>query len=208
MTTPRVILTTLLLCTSLLADSKTEADLRIRLAASEAAHAAALRDKADLTAALAKLTAQDSAQTARASIASQSASAQRSDASTAAATNAASASDAAAAATLSAQIAAQHGVYTVMITQVGGFLALLAGFLYKGWTESRDRRWAKQDEVELAAVKKAELLAHQQIVIRKLDEVKTEANAAYKEANTVNLKLQTIGVKMADDKPLVSYPAK
>jgi len=205
MTTPRVILTTLLLCTSLLADSKTEADLRIRLAASEAAHAAALRDKADLTAALAKLTAQDSAQTARASIASQSASAQRSDASTAAATNAASASDAAAAPTLSAQIAALHGV---MITQVGGFLALLAGFLYKGWTESRDRRWAKQDEVELAAVKKAELLAHQQIVIRKLDEVKTEANAAYKEANTVNLKLQTIGVKMADDKPLVSYPAK
>ena len=40
--------------------------------------------------------------------------------------------------------------------------------------------------------------------MEKIAEVKESADAAYKEANHVNLKLETIGVKMRDDKPLDS----
>jgi hypothetical protein len=39
-------------------------------------------------------------------------------------------------------------------------------------------------------------------VLNEINEVKEKAEAAYREANTVNEKLASIGIKMADDKPL------
>ncbi len=153
----------LLLCGTAYAESKVEADLRARLAASEAAHAAAMRQTVDLTAALAKLTQQGAAHARQATL-------QRSGASDAASANAASASDtaaanaasaqataqanaviaqqsatSAAAAALAAQQATEHSNTALLITQVSGFLAVLAGFLYKGWTEARDHRWAQEE---------------------------------------------------------------
>jgi hypothetical protein len=75
----------------------------------------------------------------------------------------------------------------LMITQAFGFLAVLAGLLWKGYTESRDRRWAREDAQ-----------ANHQNVIEKLGQVKEEAHAAYKEANTVNAKIASIGMEMKD----------
>jgi hypothetical protein len=43
--------------------------------------------------------------------------------------------------------------------------------------------------------------AHQKDVIDKLGQVKDEAHAAYKEANTVNVKIASIGMQMKDGNP-------
>jgi hypothetical protein len=75
----------------------------------------------------------------------------------------------------------------LMITQAFGFLAVLAGLLWKGYSESRDRRWAREDAQ-----------SNHQSVIETLGQVKDEAHAAYKEANTVNAKIATIGMQMKD----------
>jgi len=77
-----------------------------------------------------------------------------------------------------------------MITQSFGFLAVVAGLLWKGYTEARDRRWALEDQ-----------RTHQKDVIDKLGQVKDEAHAAYKEANTVNVKIASIGMQMKDGNP-------
>jgi hypothetical protein len=78
----------------------------------------------------------------------------------------------------------------LMITQAFGFLAVLVGLLWKGYSEARDRRWALEDVRD-----------HQKDVIEKLGQVKDEAHAAYTEANTVNLKIASIGMQMKDGRP-------
>jgi multidrug efflux pump subunit AcrA (membrane-fusion protein) len=136
-----------------------------------------------LDTALAKIAAQSSTQT------------QRTQAADLAAQNVASASDlaavnvakvaqtaqanaalaaTAAAVTLSSQQAAERSNMALLITQVSGFMAVLAGFLYKSFTEGRDRRWSLED----ARIARAELHEHQTTVLRNLDEVKGEAHAA------------------------------
>jgi len=96
----------------------------------------------------------------------------------------------AAAATAAATTARAQNV-ALMITQAFGFLAVLSGLLWKGYTDTRDRRWQKEDTA-----------AHQNVVLNKLGEVKTEATRAYQEANTVNNKIASIGMKMKDGKGL------
>jgi hypothetical protein len=77
-----------------------------------------------------------------------------------------------------------------MITQAFGFLAVLVGVLWKGYSEARDRRWAREDAQ-----------TNHQHVIEKLGQVKDEAHAAYTEANTVNAKIASIGMHMKDGEP-------
>jgi hypothetical protein len=209
----------ILLCGAAHAESKTEADLRARLAASEAAHASAMRDKADLAAALAKLTAQGSAQTARAAIAST----QRSDASSAAALNASEASDTAQANAAASQATAQsnaliaqqaaaaasvaaasalkanaNGNEALLITQLFIFLGGVAAYFYTAWTATRERRWKHEDDDRERAV----TAVHRADLLKQIGDVKHEANKAYSEANSVNVKLENIGVKMANGLPL------
>jgi hypothetical protein len=97
----------------------------------------------------------------------------------------------AAAAAAGASATTQSQNIALMITQAFGFLAVLVGLLWKGYTEGRDRRWAKEDAA-----------THQAAVLDKLGEVQTEAHNAYKEANTVNNKIANIGLKVADGQPL------
>lgn len=85
----------------------------------------------------------------------------------------------------------------VLITTSFGFLSLIVATLWKAYTDSRDRRWAKED-----------FAAHQKDVLEKLGQVKEEAHAsrsaadaAYKEANTVNLKIASIGLQLKDGTP-------
>ena len=92
----------------------------------------------------------------------------------------------------------------VLITTSFGFLSLIVATLWKAYTDSRDRRWAKEDFV-----------AHQKDVFEKLDQVKDEAHAsrsaadaAYKEANTVNLKIASIGMQLKDGTPAADAPQK
>lgn len=86
----------------------------------------------------------------------------------------------------------------LMIAQAFGFLAVLTGFLYQAFVASRDRRWAQKD-LQKQAEQQAQ---HQEKLISSIADVKTSADAAYKEANTVNVKIASIGLKMKDDKPL------
>jgi multidrug efflux pump subunit AcrA (membrane-fusion protein) len=84
-----------------------------------------------------------------------------------------------------------HGHMTLMLTQMFGFLIVVVTLLAKAWTDERKHQWEQTKTEE-----------HQTKVLAKLDKVNDSADAAYKEANTVNLKLVDIGVKMRDDKPL------
>jgi hypothetical protein len=92
----------------------------------------------------------------------------------------------------------------VLITTSFGFLSLIVATLWKAYTDSRDRRWAKED-----------FTAHQKDVLEKLAQVKDEAHAgrsaadaAYKEANTVNLKIASIGMQLKDGTPAADSPPK
>ena len=159
----------LFVCTSLAwADAATEAALRAELAAAQASLAQA---QAKTAGAGVVAAAQDSR------LAQQAATA-------AAAGAAAAASDA----TTSSQNAA------LLITQVSGFLAVLAGFLYKAFTDARDRRWARED----AEKRESAAVAHRGDVLTKLSEVKTEASNACREANNINAKIEAIGLRAAD----------
>ena len=89
------------------------------------------------------------------------------------------------------QRSSDRATLELLITQVFVFFGGLAAFFYKSWTDGRERRWAKEDAV-----------THQKDMLAKLGEVKQEAHNAYTEANTVNLKIADIGLKMKDGKPL------
>lgn len=143
-----------LLVSVLTAGDKEEQILRDQLAA-------AAREKAALIAALAKAQAgtakaADAATTNAASIQL------TAESNAADARQAAIAAAAAAAATHVTAIedrrAIDQGTNALMILQVSGFLTLLAGFLYKAYTDSRERRWALEDaqrkhEEQIASIK-------------------------------------------------------
>jgi hypothetical protein len=88
--------------------------------------------------------------------------------------------------------------YATLITSVFGFLTLLAGFFWKAFTDARDHRWVMENSV---AADTATAL-HRSKELQKIAEVQTSAQAAYSEANTVNKKIESIGLKMADNQPL------
>ena len=85
-----------------------------------------------------------------------------------------------------------------LITSCFGFLTLIAGFVWKAYTDSRDHRWVMETTAQAATV----TALHRQTELQKISEVQTSAQAAYSEANTVNKKIESIGLKMADSKPL------
>lgn len=159
----------LLVCTSLAwADAATEAALRAELAAAQASLAQAQAKTAGAGVVAANQDSRPAQQTAAA----------------AGAAAAAAASDA----TANSQNTA------LLITQVFGFLAVLAGFLYKAFTDARDRRWAHED----AEKRESAAVAHRGDVLAKLSEVKTEASNAYREANNINAKIEAIGLRAVD----------
>jgi hypothetical protein len=85
-----------------------------------------------------------------------------------------------------------------LITSCFGFLTLIAGFCWKAYTDSRDHRWVMETTAQAATV----TALHRQTELQKISEVQSSAQAAYSEANTVNKKIESIGLKMADSKPL------
>lgn len=187
------------------ADSKSEIELRAKLAASESARLEAIKEKTALTAALAKLNA-SATNSGGTAAAVNAASAQITAAANAAVAQKAAEEAALAAAAAKAQadqlkISSDSGYKAVLIGSFFTFMAVIAGIVQNIWLRTRDdrtkleneeraRRWRKEDE------------DHHTHVLAQIGEVKDEAHAAYKEANTVNLKLETIGVEMRDKLPL------
>jgi hypothetical protein len=210
MTINKLLLVALLSC-SLFGQSAKEKALQAQLDAAHAALDASTRAADQLAQELAKANA---AAVAKAAMAAR---AGKNDAATVAAAAADAAADAATAqiiatangeaarkAAQDAALLAQGAAATaraqniaLMITQSFGFLAVVAGLLWKGYTEARDRRWALEDQ-----------RTHQKDVIDKLGQVKNEAHAAYKEANTVNAKIAAIGMQMKDNSPAVEPAPK
>lgn len=222
----RLLTVTLLAATLLRADSKDEAALRAQLAQTQAALAAASKDRAamqvELTAAVAKLGVANKVQAAaatqqRANVSDKAeASAVRADA------NAAQAQQTADSARVTAEAANTQAVISAvaakvqadalirvsdqshtaslatLITSCFGFLTLIAGFGWKAFTDSRDHRWLMETTAQAATV----TALHRQTELQKISEVQSSAQAAYSEANTVNKKIESIGLKMADSKPL------
>jgi hypothetical protein len=145
---------------SLFGQSATEKTLQEQLNAANAALAAEKEDRAELIAQVANARAAAIAQTAAMVLAKKDPQAVQNNAAVLAASDAATAQLIAqangAAARKSAEdaaVAAQNAANTargqniaLMITQSFGFLAVLAGLLWKGYTEARDRRWALEDQ--------------------------------------------------------------
>lgn len=189
------------MCGGAWAESKTEAELRARLAATEAGLAAAKQERAVLMASLAKLTVASTTAARGRVNASDEAAVNAASAQATAEVNAAIARQAAAVAAAVAAVqgdSAQRGNTALMITQAFGFLAVLAGILAGLLKTSWDRRWAREDSDKA----KGEAATHREVVLTKLGQVGDKADLAYKEANTVNLKLEKIGVEMKDGRPL------
>jgi hypothetical protein len=184
-----------LLLTSLVilavADSKTEFELRSKLAATEAARNVALRDKAILSEALLKLTAATKARavghneildaTAASSLAAQ----------TTAESNAAIAretADAAATTALSAkaqtqmlQLAAERGNNQLLISQVFILATLLAGYFVTWRVRGREHRW----QMEGAVQARADLLEHFAEVQKTGEETKNVVSVLEKNTNSI-----------------------
>jgi hypothetical protein len=216
----------LLTATLLRADTKAETELRTQLAQTQAALAAASKDRiamqVELTAAVAKLGVANRVQAAadaqqRTNLSNKAeASAVRADA------NAVQAQQTADSARVTAEAANTQAVISAvaakvqadalirvsdqshtaslatLITSCFGFLTLIAGFGWKAFTDSRDHRWLMETTAQAATV----TALHRQTELQKISEVQSSAQAAYSEANTVNKKIESIGLKMADSKPL------
>jgi hypothetical protein len=182
--------------------AQTNADLRQQLAASEDARRA-------LAASVSKLATQQAAQQPKQDVANQAAAAanraavagrqeaaqeryQDATAARVAAEVNANVAQQAAAVAMQTALAATAAAATakaqasaVLYTQVIGFATLLVGFVWKAYTEARDRRWALADAQN-----------HGREVLGKIAEVKVAADSAYNEANTVNHKIESIGLKL------------
>lgn len=194
-------------CARAFGDSKVvEAELRARLAATEAERVAAVKGRDDAIARLNAATTTRSRSEWR---------------STAAAVTAANAlaqdnADAAAQAAISAQVGAaimrtqiselqkrtERNGDTMILTEISGFAIVLLGFIYKALVDMRDRRWALKD---LELHRESDLkdkLEHRRELMTKVAEVREEAHAAYEEANTVNNKIATIGLRTNDGSKL------
>jgi hypothetical protein len=192
------------ICGTCYAESKIEVELRAQLAESKAAFKKASDERAALQANLAKL-----ANNAKASSASQSASTLTAsdlanyNAQQALATAQRAASEAAAAATAAASAASSSKTQNnaLMITQAFGFLAVLVGLLFKVYTDRRDRKWLKED----ADAKANKDENNHRTVLTEIAGAKDAAHAAYIEANSVNMKIASIGLEAKDGKPLKEH---
>ena len=101
------------------------------------------------------------------------------------------------------------------------FLTVLAGFIYQLYRETRQRKWDKEDrdevkrqlllnshvlETKVAETKEQTLAAIADNTLHTI-EVKQEARAAYREANAVNLKLASIGLRIHEGRiVLLDHP--
>lgn len=167
----------------LMADSKAEAVLKVKLALKEEALAKASKEKADLAAAVTKLskaTAATASTAANQVAATKTAAANAETSQAIASENGIIARQAATAAEIAAATARQQN-YSILLTQIFGFLVVLVGIIFKVYTDKRDRKWALED-----AARKHD------VVVEKIAEVKEEAQAAYKEANGFNVKLDSV----------------
>ena len=168
--------------------SKTEIDLREQLARSEAALAAATKERAEVTLEIGKLRADN---TARA----KSANTQRTDAAVKAEDNAINASGYASDAKLANNIAviaaysqkaqgentlrvaeeAKYAAYSTMLTTVLGFISAGIGLWWKDRQDTQKHNWAME-----------------------------QSKAAFAEANGVNAKIASIGLKLVNGEPLTT----
>jgi hypothetical protein len=70
-------------------------------------------------------------------------------------------------------------------------LTVIVGFVYQAWREQRNRRWDKEDRAELAA-----LAARGNKALGEKIDVNTEISTrAFHEANSVNLKIEKLGLE-------------
>ncbi len=171
------------------ADTKSEADLKARLAAAEIEKAEMMRQLG------ARATADKAAATGRAAaiVGREDAAIEASAARESRDVNAAIAQNAVTVATQTALKAAEAAgevrgqIIALLITTIAGFLSLIAQQYFKTQSEIRARKWALEDSA-----------AHRAILLGKIEAVKNEAHAAYQEANNVGEKLKAIGVQVRD----------
>jgi hypothetical protein len=177
------------------ASTKAEDDLRTRLAYTQAQLVLALKESAAAKLALAATIARTNAAAVTPNSTSQQVIAAAADQAHLDAGLTSSATEATANANASLALTAQQiqtellvrasennqwATYAVLITQAFGFLTLIAGFIWKFISDGRAHAWS----------------------LNKIAEVKDSADAAYKEANTVNMKIAAVGLKMADGSQL------
>lgn len=174
------------------AETKTEKELRMRLASEEAARA---KDRASFAAAVAKLSNEGSQRAADASDTADSLKAvakENADVAKAAADKAKEAADQAKAQADALQRASDRGNFAIVVTQVFGFGGLVVmgamGFAYRAFSEKRAHDWAK--EKEDAAEQ------HRLEVLDKIGEVKQEAHKAYEIGNNISEKIATVGLHL------------
>lgn len=209
-----------LLVASASAETKAEAALRIELAAAKVALATAQKEKADLAASIAKLSKTQAASSKSAAVSRQDAANNQADAAsqadqnntTAVQTAASNLADTkktvvdASALTLAAAESAKSQNTALLIVQVSGLLVTLftigGKILSDNAIRVQEHRWKDEDRDKLEKL----LATQHQEQVAKIGEVKTEAHNAYNEANTVNKKLETIGVQMRDGEPLKPHP--
>jgi hypothetical protein len=179
----------LLMCASVFGESKTDADLRARIAAIEARQLTA-KDKAELQVALDKMNA-------RANASAGAATASRDTISEDAAKNAANAQATAddhaeaarraaedAAATAKAQSdKSDRGNNSLLVMQAFGFATVLAGFIYKAIIDSRDRKERQASAAHL---------------VKKIDENTDISVKAFDTANNINEKIASNGSGASD----------
>ncbi len=85
-------------------------------------------------------------------------------------------------------------------------LTVIAGFMYQAWRENRQRRWDKEDRAETAErlARKVEHTTeaissrhaeNTRMLADKIDENTDISTKAFHEANSVNLKIESIGLE-------------
>jgi len=95
-------------------------------------------------------------------------------------------------------------LYMLVFTTVFGFLALLYKDVILLLKDNRTRKWDIEDRVRIDK----ETKEHRAYELDEIAKVGKAAAAAYSEANTVNQKIESIGLKMQDNRPLAPAEAK
>ena len=83
-------------------------------------------------------------------------------------------------------------IYATLITSVFGLVTMLIGFAWKAYSDDRNHRWALED----AARRVKQAAQHHETELGKISEFQESAKAAYREANAVNLKIESLGQKI------------
>lgn len=74
-------------------------------------------------------------------------------------------------------------------TTLGTCATTMLTLLYQGWARARERRWDSEDRARVAREHAAAIAANTEITRLAAD----KADAAYVEANHVNLKIEALG---------------